>query len=339
MSTHTLSHDHYRTYGPAGSDENLPAILFAGISTFLSAQVIPPVREALQAADVKAAVLGMPWEGGNSCRPGAGYGPRAIRRATEQYLPYHGEFQVDLFKSLNLADCGDVAVIPGDRERTFERAERCVTEIFASGAFPVVFGGDDSTPIPVTAAISRLVPGKIGYIHIDSHMDMNEDVAGNRFNHGCPVSRTAELPNVDPRNIAVLGINGPLNPKDNRDYADRHGIHVLTIWDIDEIGIEQTIEQVLEVAWKGTEAVILHTDLDVIDQGFTSGVTTPEVGGLTPREVLKLIRAFSRRGVDAYVITECSPVYDQANKAARVAVRLALDALAIRANPDGTGRV
>ena len=104
-----------------------------------------------------------------------------------------------------------------------------------------------------------------------------------------------------------------------REYVDRTGIQMITIWDIDEWGIDKTIDRILDIAWNGTDGVVLHTDLDVLDQGFTTGVTTPETGGLTPREVIKMIRAFVRRGVDAYVITECSSVYDPANKAARVA--------------------
>jgi agmatinase len=339
MSSPTDVHDHYHTYGRREGEEDFPNTLISGISTFLGARVIPPVKVQLAQAGVKAAVLGMPWEGTNTCRPGASYGPRAIRRATEHYLSYHGEFQVDLFDALGLADCGDVAIVPGNARRTFDRAERCITEIYEAGAFPIIFGGDDSCPIPVTSAMSKLIDGKMGYIQMDSHMDTAEDVAGEKLNHACPVSRTAELPNMDPTNLALVGINGPLNPRKEREYVDRTGIQMITIWDIDEWGIDKTVERVLEIAWTGTDGVVLHTDLDVLDQAYTSGVTTPETGGLTPREVIKMIRAFVGHGVEAYVITECSPVHDLANKAARVATRLALDALGVRANPHGTGRV
>ena len=339
MATEVGSRDHFHTFGRREGEEDFPNTLIAGIRTFLGAQVVPPVREELEAAGVRAAVLGMPWEGTNTCRPGASYGPRAIRDTSEHYLSYHGEYQVDLFDALGLADCGDVSIVPGNARRTFDRAERCVTEIYSAGAFPIVFGGDDSCPIPVTAAMSRLIDGRMGYIQMDSHMDTAEDVAGETLNHACPVSRTAELPNVDPRNVALVGINGPLNPRQEREYVDRTGIGMITLWDIDEWGIDKTVERILEIAWNGTDGVVLHTDLDVMDQGYTSGVTTPECGGLSPREVIKMIRAFVREGVEAYVITECSPVHDQANKAARVAVRLAMDALGVRANPEGTGRV
>ena len=136
MSAEVL--DHYHTYGRREGEEDFPNTLISGISTFLGARVIPPVKDQLVDAGVKAAVLGMPWEGTNTCRPGASYGPRAIRRATEHYLSYHGEFQVDLFDTLGLADCGDVAIVPGNARRTFDRAERCITEIYEAGAFPII---------------------------------------------------------------------------------------------------------------------------------------------------------------------------------------------------------
>lgn len=335
----TQPHEYYVTYGRREGEEDFPNSLIAGIPTFLGAQVIPPVKERLMEAGVQAGILGMPWEGTNSCRPGASYGPKAIRMATEHYVGYHGEFQVDLHDALHLADCGDVSIVPGNAQRTFERAERCITEIKEAGAFPIIYGGDDACPIPVTRAISKLTSGKMGYIQLDSHMDTAEDVAGETLNHACPVSRTAELENVDPQNIALVGINGPLNSRVEREYVDRSGIQMITIWDIDEWGIDKTIERILEIAWTGTDGVVLHTDLDVVDQGYTDGVTTPETGGLTTRELIKMIRAFVRQGVEAYVITECSPVYELANKSARVATRLGLDALGIMANPEGTGRV
>jgi agmatinase len=335
----TAASDHYVTFGRSHGETSFPSSLISGISTFLGADVLPPIRAQLEERGVKAAVLGMPWEGTNTCRPGSSYGPRSIRRATEHYVSYHGEYHVDLFDALNLVDCGDVSIVPGNAARTFERAERCISEIYAAGAFPIILGGDDSCPIPVTSAIARLLDGPMGYVQLDAHMDTAEDVAGEVLNHACPVSRTAELPNVDPSNIALVGINGPLNPRSELDYVERSGIQMITIWDIDDWGIDRTIERILEIAWRGTKGVVLHTDLDVIDQAYVPGVSVPEVAGLTSREILKLIRALVAEGVEAYVITECSSVYDQANNAARMAARLALDTLGIIANPGAPGRV
>lgn len=181
--------DDYVTFGRSHGKSSFPGCLIAGIPTFLGANVLPPRREELEAHGVKAAVLGMPWEGTATLRPGASYGPRAIRMASEAYVSYHGEYQVDLFEALNFVDCGDVSVVPGNAARTFERAERCISEIVKAGAFPIVLGGDDSCPIPVTAALSKLIDGPMGYVQIDAHMDTAEDVEGETLNHACPVTR------------------------------------------------------------------------------------------------------------------------------------------------------
>ncbi|MCZ6721839.1 MAG: arginase family protein [Proteobacteria bacterium] len=175
-------------------------------------------------------------------------------------------------------------------------------------------------------------------MHFDSHMDTARDVGGEILNHACPVSRTAELPNC--KSIALLGMNGALNPPQEREFVEEYGILMFTIWDIEEQGVEAIAKKVIKHCWtKGVEKVVLHTDLDCMDQGFVPGVTTPETGGMTPREMIKFVRTFARQGIDAYVITECSPVYDPANNAARVAVRLAMDVMGTIANPNGKGRV
>lgn len=334
-----MAHNSFLTYGRREGQGDFPTHLISGIPSFLKTMVVPPLTKELKAHGAKAAVLGLPWEHTNTCRPGTSMGPRAIRAATDHYISHHGEFQVDLFDALHLVDCGDVQIIPGNARRTFDRAEECVTNIVKAGAVPFIFGGDDSCPIPVTAAVSRTCKkGGIAYIHFDSHMDTAADVGGEVLNHACPVSRTAELENCE--RVALLGINGALNPPQERKFVEDHDIQMFTIWDIEEQGVDNVIQKVIDWIWvPGVEKVVLHTDLDCMDQAYVPGITTPECGGLTPREMIKFVRAFARKGIDAYVITECSPVYDPANMSARVAVRLAMDVMGVMANPKGKGRV
>lgn len=334
-----MAHDSYLTYGRREGQDDFPSHLISGIPSFLKADVCGPEEAMLRERGVKAAVLGFPWEHTNTCRPGTAMGPRAIRCATDHYISHHGEFQVDLFDALNLVDCGDVQIVPGNAGRTFERAEWCIGNIVNAGAIPFVFGGDDSVPIPVTSALSKSCnKGGMAYIHFDSHMDTAKDVGGETLNHACPVSRAAELPNC--KRVSLLGINGPLNPPQEREFVDQYGIQMFTIWDIEEQGVNAVLEQVIDHIWcDDVEKVVLHTDLDCMDQAYVPGITTPECGGLTPREMIRFVRGFASKGIDAYVITECSPVYDPANMSARVAVRLAMDVMATTANPEGKGRV
>jgi agmatinase len=329
---------YYRTLGtPTSKDEFFQSTRMAGILSFLGAPVIPPIEDDLRRSAVGAAVLGIPWEGGSMMRPGPSYGPRHIRLASEQYRSHHVEFQVDLFESLNLVDCGDVAVVPS-RDITFERARQAVGSILRAGAFPVVFGGDDSITIPVGQSVAQSIQGSMGYVHIDAHSDTWDEVAGEYLTAGSPTRRIAELPNVNPNNVAIIGLNGPIScPPHFSEYVEETGISVTTVWDVEERGVQAIIDEVVAKVWNGTAGVLLHTDLDVLDQAFVGGVGAPEVAGLSARELVRMIRAFARQGVSAYVIPECSPVYDLGNNSARVAVRLAMDVLAIRANPGGTG--
>jgi len=322
-----------------GGGESFPSSLISGIPTFLKSEVLPPETDMMEDAGVKAAMLGFPWEATNTCRPGTSYGPRAVRLASEHYLGYHAEYGTDLHESLNLVDAGDIGIVPGSIPKTFARAEKCVRNIVQAGAFPVVFGGDDSCPIPIVNAVAGETDGDVGYIHVDSHMDTAESVGGMKNNHATTVTRAMDNDNVSPENVALVGMNGPLNPPGGREFAEETGITMRSIWDIDDRGIEDVAQEAIEVASDGTDRVVLHTDLDVIDQGFVPGVTTPEPAGLTPREALKMMRVFAEGGIDAHVIVECSPVHDIANMSARVAVRLAMDVLGVRANPDGSGRL
>ena len=164
----------------------------------------------------------------------------------------HGEFQVDLFDALHLTDCGDVSIVPGNAQRTFERTERCITEIVKAGTFPIIFGGDRFLPHPRHQRHVQLINGQIGYIQIDSHVDTAEDVADERLNHACPVSRTAELPNVDPRASPWWGSTGrstrgsSVSTSTGPDPDDHHLGHR-------RVGDRQDHRShVLDIAWNGT---------------------------------------------------------------------------------------
>ena len=116
-----MAHDSFLTFGRREGQDDFPSHLISGIPSFLKTDVVPPLTDRLVAHGAKAAVLGLPWEHTNTCRPGTSMGPRAIRAATDHYISHHGEFQVDLFDALGLVDCGDVQIIPGNARRTFDR--------------------------------------------------------------------------------------------------------------------------------------------------------------------------------------------------------------------------
>ena len=220
------------------------AILHAGIATFLKAPPVAPERAALEEVGATVAVLGLPYDSTTVTRPGASHGPRAIRDASSHYSfggGYHGDYDVTLSDHLTLVDCGDVDGAPGRAEETYERTERALDEIYAAGCFPVLLGGDHGTTIPGARALSRRLDGPMGFVMFDTHLDTAPEIDGEPLSHCCPAHRVLDLPNVEGRNMAIVGAYGAANPKLEKDVADEHGIAVLTVRDIDRDGIDAVV--------------------------------------------------------------------------------------------------
>jgi agmatinase len=310
------------------------AILHAGIATFLKAPPVEPERSALEAANATAAVLGLPYDSTTVTRPGASHGPRAIRDASSHYSfggGYHGDYDVTLSEHLTLVDCGDVDGAPGRAEETCARTERALDEIYAAGCFPVLLGGDHGTTIPGARALSRQLDGPMGFVMFDTHLDTAPEIDGEPLSHCCPAHRVLDLPNVEGRNMAIVGIHGAANPKLEQDVADEHGIAVLTVRDIDDLGIDEVARRALAVATDGTVGVYLSVDVDVLDGAYAWGTCGPEIGGMTGRELVRALAIVASGPIAAADCVEVAPMLDPSGHTARVGARVAIDVLAARA--------
>jgi agmatinase len=310
------------------------AVLHAGIATFLKAPPLEPERSALEAANATVAVLGLPYDSTTVTRPGASHGPRAIRDASSHYSfggGYHSDYDVTLSEHLTLVDCGDVDGAPGRAAETYARTERALDEIYAGGCFPVLLGGDHGTTIPGARALSRHLDGPMGFVMFDTHLDTAPEIDGEPLSHCCPAHRVLDLPNVDGRNMAIVGIHGAANPKLEHEVADEHGITVLTVRDIDEMGIDQVARRALEVATDGTVGVYLSVDIDVLDGAYAWGTCGPEIGGMTGRELVRALEIVAAGPVAALDCVEVAPMLDPSGHTARVGARVVIDVLAARA--------
>jgi agmatinase len=167
---------------------------FAGINTFLKAPFVEDVRTC---GDYDVAVLGAPFDGGTTYRPGTRFGPQGIRRISALYGPYSFELGVDLRESITIGDLGDVFTIPANIEKTFDQITKAVGHVYSSGAFPVVLGGDHSIGYPTTRAVAEHLDGKLGIIHFDRHVDTQETDLDERM-HTTPWFHATNLPNVPP---------------------------------------------------------------------------------------------------------------------------------------------
>lgn len=297
---------------------------FAGINTFLKVPYLEDVREV---GKHDVAIVGVPFDSGTTYRPGTRFGPQAIRRISALYTPYNYELGVDLRESLDIVDVGDVFTIPGNLEKSFDQISKAVSHVFSSGALPVILGGDHSIGYPNVRGIAPHVDGNIGIIHFDRHVDTQETDLDERM-HTCPWFHANNIPNAPAKNLVQIGIGGWQVPRKGVQVVRERETTVLTIDDVEELGLEKTAEIALEVAWKGAKAVYLSFDIDCVDAGFVPGTGWPEPGGFLPREALKLLKLVAREGICAMEVVEVSPPYDVSDTTALLATRAIVDVLA-----------
>jgi agmatinase len=296
---------------------------FAGINTFLKAPYVEDVRLA---GNYDVAVVGAPFDGGTTYRPGTRFGPQGIRRISALYGPYSFELGVDLRESITLCDLGDIFTIPANLEKSFDQITKGVSHVYASGAFPVVLGGDHSIGYPTTRGVAEHLDGNLGIIHFDRHVDTQETDLDERM-HTTPWFHATNLPNVPAENLVQVGIGGWQAPRPGVAVGRERETTIMTVTDCMDMGIEAAAERALEVAWQGAEAVWLSFDVDCLDAAFVPGTGWPEPGGFLPREVLKFIQLIAERPLAGIEVVECSPPYDNADITSLIATRVICDTL------------
>jgi agmatinase len=297
---------------------------FAGINTFMKAPYLEDVNKVGQH---QVAILGAPFDMGTTYRPGARFGPQAIRRISALYDSYCLDLAVDLQEELDIVDLGDVFVIPSNIEKTFDQLDRAVSWVYGQGAFPVILGGDHSIGYPDVSGIAGHVDGKVGIIHLDRHIDIQERDMDERM-HTTPWFHATRVPNIPAANLVQIGIGGWYGSRQGLKNAREFDTTVMTIGDVERLGVEGTAERALEVASKDARAIFLSFDIDVVDPGFAPGTGSPEPGGLLPREALKLLRLIAKDAPLAGMeVVEVAPPYDVSDITAQLACRAILDVL------------
>ncbi|MCB0176308.1 MAG: agmatinase family protein [Anaerolineae bacterium] len=298
---------------------------FAGINTFLK---MPYIEDVHKAGEYDVAVFGIPLDTGTTYRPGTRFGPQGIRKISALYGTYYFEMGVDLREQITMCDLGDVFVIPANIEKAFDQISRAVSHVFASGAFPVMLGGDHSIGYPCVRGIAPHVNGNIGIIHVDRHVDTQEKDMDERM-HTTPWFHATNIDNAPPKNLVQFGIGGWQVPRPGVKISRERGTTIMTITDIMEMGLDKALDLAIEVASEGTEAVYLSFDIDSVDAGFVPGTGWPEPGGLLPREALHIVNRVAREtNLCAMELVEVSPPYDVAETTALLATRVIVDVLA-----------
>ncbi|MCZ6720223.1 MAG: agmatinase family protein [Proteobacteria bacterium] len=303
-----------------------------GITTFMGAPYCVPEREAIRAAGAKICFLGVPWDQGQIVRAGTSQGPAGLREASTQYFPYMFEYDVDLLTFFRVVDCGDVPIVPGNNDRSHEYIYQYVSECLHGGAQVILCGGDHSVPIPSARALSDFHKnGKIGYIHIDCHLDSAPDWCGIDNTNCSGPSRALELPNCDRSNIAHMGSRNGLNPKDWMDFFVDNDVRVIPMYEVAERGYEACTREIFDIAWKGTDGIYCSWDTDSLDASCMPGTTAAEPFGIKGREAIQVARIAGTYGADIFEISELAPLFDISQMSIKLACCLAYHYLGSRA--------
>ncbi|MFM9105922.1 MAG: agmatinase [Chloroflexota bacterium] len=307
---------------------NEPA--YAGVGVTFCRVPLALDDAALEGADI--AILGAPFDDAVSNRPGARFGPRAIRAADDLGWPPkrpHMDLGIDPFASLRVVDRGDIDAAPGDLAVTHERLRAAIAGIIAAGAMPLVLGGDHSLSFPTLQALAA-AHGTDGFavIHFDTHTDTGADVLGVTNSHGTPFYRGVEEGVLDGSHIFQIGLRGAWPGPAEFDWMRTRGFRWRTMDECLDRGLDEVIYEAIDWANSTAPRVYLTVDIDVLDPAYAPGTGTPEPGGFTTRELLHALRKIAR-GVDlcAMDVVEVSPPYDVSDLTALAANRIVLETL------------
>ena len=304
-------------YEPADSFET-PR--FSGVRTFMRL----PNNQDLANAD--AAIIGAPFDTGATFRSGARFGPEGIRAASHLLRRYNPGLGVGIFDYLSVIDYGDVPVVPGYIEESYEKISEGLEPIHRAGVVPVVLGGDHSIALPELRAAAA-VHGPLALVQYDSHPDTWDAYFGQKHTHGTPFRRAVEEGLLDPSRSIQVGMRGSIY--DERDWNDARemGFDLVPTDEVRGLGIPAVIERVRERV--GDAKAYVSFDIDFVDPAYAPGTGTPEVGGYTSREAQEFVRGLVGVEIVGCDVVEVYPAYDPAEITALLAANIAHDFLAL----------
>ncbi len=273
-----------------------------------------PARPIDDVGDAEVVIVGAPFDWGTSFRPGARFGPKAIREVG--YLGFDGSRPhlptgIDALEELRVVDVGDLMLPVGEVGNSVAKIREGVTTIARQGAVPIVLGGDHTITWPNAEAIAA-VHGDVALIHFDAHADTGTiGPAGALHGHGTPMRRLIESGAVPGHRFVQIGLRGYWPPPDIVEWMAEQRMRTFLMTEIVDRGLRAVVDDAVAYAADGADAVFISVDIDVVDPGMAPGTGTPEPGGLTSRELLDTLRRLSRdlRVVGADIV-EVAPAYD-----------------------------
>ena len=283
-------------------------------------------------AGADVVILGAPFDGGTSHRPGTRFGPAAIRQAC--YLPHHGSrpslaLRTDGLRDLRVYDAGNVSMYSGEIERSIAALEEAVYAVARTGAVPVILGGDHTIALPDATGVARhLGYGRVSMVHFDAHADTGDTYLGSLYGHGVPMRRLIESGALRGDRFLQIGLRGYWPGPEILAWMAQQRMRSYEMTEITARGLDECLTESFAIATDDCDGVFLSVDVDVVDPGMAPGTGTPEPGGLTTRQLLDAVRRCAYElpvvGMD---VVEVSPPYDQADVTAYLGNRVVLEAL------------
>ena len=295
---------------------------FAGIATFARL----PRLDEVQRADV--AVAGVPFDSGVSYRPGARFGPAHVREASRLLRPYNPAQDVFPFGAQQVADAGDIVANPFDISAAVAEIAAGARALRARADRLVVIGGDHTIALPLLRSVAE-EHGPVAVLHFDAHLDTWDTYFGAPTTHGTPFRRASEEGLIDLTASMHVGIRGPLYAKTDLEDDERLGFAIISSEFVEEHGVAAAVERIR--ARVGDKPLYISIDIDVLDPAHAPGTGTPEAGGLTSRELLRMLRALTDLRIVGADVVEVAPAYDHAQVTAVAASHVVYELLSAMA--------
>ncbi|MBV9827650.1 MAG: agmatinase [Alphaproteobacteria bacterium] len=295
---------------------------FGEVATFMR---LPIERDPAQ---LDIALVGVPWDGGTTNRPGARHGPREIRSMSTLMRRVHHDSLVAPYELCRVGDAGDAPVNPIDLQDALERIEGFYHTLHEAGAAPLSAGGDHLVTLPILRAIARQQP--VGMVHFDAHSDTGDSYfGGQKYTHGTPFRRAIEEGLIDPTRMIQIGIRGSMYSADEKEWAMAAGIRIVHIEEFFHLGPEAVVAEARRVVGEGP--VYVSFDVDGLDPVYAPGTGTPEIGGFSTAEAQRMIRGLEGLDIIGGDVVEVAPPFDPSGNTALVGATMMFEILCVLA--------
>jgi agmatinase len=292
---------------------------FAGISTFMRLPHITRPEE------LEIALLGVPFDGGTTYRPGPRFGPRHVRAQSAIIRPWNPVLRVNPFAKHRVADFGDLSVNPLSIEDTFRRIERGIAALLDAGVRCVCVGGDHSISLPILRAVAKK-HGPVCLIQFDAHNDLWDEYFGSKYSHGTPFRRAFEEGLLQDGGVLQVGLRGQVYSEDDFDFARAHRVGMVTAEEFHKKGMAPVQRRLKAFRRK---PVYVTLDIDSVDPAFAPGTGTPQVGGFTSAQIIELVRALCGLDIVGCDLVEVSPPFDTGELTSLLAANLLFELLCV----------